>query len=319
MSTPALRLDSSRVWSFASDERRLARLAGRLLLATVLLALVFAAYYVYDHYFVRVASPLDEATQSLEDKVRQAPNDPTFRIQVAQAYLRQGRAEQGIAQYQEALKLRPDWQPALLGQADAELQRKNEAGAEAIYRQIADLNKDNELRHANTDLQEVYYRLAAFSTQAGRHDEAIQWVQEALMVDATQADALFLLGTNQEALGQVDAAAEAYRRAVSFDPGFREAFLALERVALAEGNSTEAAYAHAMGLLSAGDVVGAVDGFRGMLERSPETAEAYEGLGLAYAKQGQRDQAVDAFRAALERKPDLLLAEWSLRSLGAER
>jgi tetratricopeptide (TPR) repeat protein len=320
MNAPAIRLEtlSSRLMSVGSDEQQLARLARGLVLAVALLVAASAGYYVYDHYLVRVASPLDEATRALETQVRQAPNDPSFRIQVAQAYVRQGRTEDGIAQYHEALTLRPDWQPALLGLADAELRRHNDSAAESIYRQIADLNKDSDLRHANTDLQEVYYRLATFAAQAGRHQEAIQWANEALAVDRTSADALFLLGTSHEALGQMDDAAAAFRQAVSFDPGFREGFSALERIALARGDGGEASYAHAMALLAGGDLEGAITGLHRVLDGSPENAEAYVGLGLAYFKQGQRDAAIDAFRAALQRKPDLLLAEWSLRSLGAE-
>jgi tetratricopeptide (TPR) repeat protein len=320
MNAPAMRLDilSSRLMSVGSDEQQLARLARRLVVAVGMLVAISTGYYVYDHYFVRVPSPLDAATQALESQVRQSPNDPSFRIQVAQAYVRQGRTEDGIAQYRQALALRADWQPALLGLADAELRRHNDSAAESIYRQIADANKDNDLRHANTDLQEVYYRLSTFAAQAGRHEEAIQWANEALAVDNTAADALLMLGSSHEALGQVEEAADAYRRAVSFDPGFRDAFLALERVAVARGDTREATYAHAMAQLDGGDVDGAVTGLRGMLDGSPDNAEAYEGLGLAYFKQGRRDAAIDAFRAALERKPGLLLAEWSLRSLGAE-
>jgi tetratricopeptide (TPR) repeat protein len=321
MNAPAVHLEllSSRLMSVGSDEQQLARLARRLLLAIALLVAVSAGYYVYDHYFVRVASPLDQATRTLEDQVWQAPNDPSLRIQVAQAYVRQGRIDDGIEQYQQALALKANWQPALLGLADAEVRRHHEPAAESIYRQIADLNKDNDLRHANTDLQEVYYRLSTFAAQAGRHQEAIQWATEALAVDLTAADALFLLGTSHEALGEMDEAADAYRRAVSFDPGFGDAFSALERIALARGDRAEATYAHAMALLAGGDVEGAIAGLRRIVDGSPDNAEAYEGLGLAYAKQGQRAAAIDAFRAALDRKPGLLLAEWSLRSLGAEK
>ena len=305
--------------SLVSDEQQLRRLAIRLAIGVVLLVAAATGYYLYDHYFVRVASPLDEATRALEDQVRQSPNDPWFRVQVAQAYVRQGRVADGIEQYQEALKLHADWQPALLGMADAELQRNHDAAAESTYRRIAELNADNELRYANTDLQEVYYRLGVFASRAGRHEEAVHWAQEALQVDRTEADALFLLGSNYEALGQANEAADAFRQAVQFDPGFREAFAAVERLAAARGDPEEAAYANAMGLLAGGDVDGAQKGFLQILQTAPENAEAYQGLGLAYARQGQRDAAATAFRAALDRKPDLLLADWSLRSLGVGR
>jgi tetratricopeptide (TPR) repeat protein len=324
MTVPALHIQNvrtlpGRLAAVSGDERQLAWLASRLAVAVVLLVAVSVGYYLYDHYQVRAESPLDAAARALEDQVRQSPNDPMFRVQVAQAYQRQGRTDLAVAQYAEALRLKADWQPALLGLASADLQRGDDTGAEATYRHIAELNKDSELRYANTDLQEVYYRLGVFAERAGRHAEAAQWAREALNVDRTEADALYLLGQSQEALGQVDAAADAYRQAVSFDPGFREGFTALERVAVALGDGREAGYARAMGQLAAGDLDGALIGFHGLLDQSPQYGEAYQGLGLTYARQGQNDQAIAAFRAALDNKPGLLLAEWSLRSLGAER
>jgi tetratricopeptide (TPR) repeat protein len=308
-----------RVLAIADDERRLRRLAVRLGLSLGLLLVASAAYYTYDRYLVRVESPLDRATHGLEDQVRATPNDPLLRLQVAQAYVQQGRQEQAVSQYEEALKLRANWQPALLGMAAAELARNNTQRAETIYRQIADLNKDNELRYANVDLQEVYYRLALFASRDGRHQEAVQWAREALAVDRTQADALLLLGTSEEALGHTSAAADAYRQAVRFDPNFREGFLALERVDGVLGDQPEARYAHAMGLLAGGDPDRSLQELQGVVRDSPEYAEAYQGLGLVYARQGQREAAVQAFRTALDHNPDLLLADWSLRSLGADR
>lgn len=298
-----------------ADEARLAALAARLGVALALVLAAFVAFYVYDRYLVVVETPLDQAVRELEDQVRQSPNDAELRLQVANAYARQRRFDQAITQYNEALKLKPNWQPALLAMAATELARGNERQAEAIYRQVAEANKESEFRYASRDLGLVYYRLAAFASRDGRHAEAASWAQEALKVDRTDADALFLLAQSQEAQGDQQAAREAYRQAVWFDPNFREAFAGLARTATTLGDPTEAAYARGMELLAAGDVDGALAGFRRLTQEAPAYAEAFQGLGLAYGKRGQREEAASAFRAALERRPDLLLAQWSLRSL----
>lgn len=297
----------------------LARLAVRLAIAMVLLLVGFVGFYSYDRFMVRVDSPLDTAVRELEEAVRANPNDPVRRAQVASAYVRQGRHDQAIAQYEEALKLKENWMPALLGMATAELTRGNEARAEEIYRQVAELNRDNELRYANADMQRVYYRLGLFASKAGRHAEAAEWATEALRGNRTDADSLFLLATSEEAQGNHAAARDAYRQAVAFDPNFREGFAGLQRTASALGDQREAAYARGMELLAAGDVDGALNTFRQLAAQTPDFGEAHLGLGLAYARKGQREESQQAFRAALDRNPSLLLAQWSLRPTGPER
>ncbi|MFN8526065.1 MAG: tetratricopeptide repeat protein [Chloroflexota bacterium] len=293
----------------------LARLAGGLLAAVLIVLVGFAAYYAYDRYWVSVESPLDQATRQLEEAVKQSPNDPEARMRVAGAYVRQKEYGRAIAQYEEALKLRKDWQPALIAMAFAELARGQEGRAAELYQKVADLNAGNEFRHANRDLQIVYYRLGTFAAKAGRHSDAAGWARESLAIDRTNADALFLLATSEEVEGNQSAAADAYRLATAFDPNFREAFAGLHRIAVARGDSREAAFAHGMETLAGGDANTALTEFRRLASDSPDYGPAYLGLGLAYGKKGQREEAIGAFRAALDRDSSLLLAQWSLGSM----
>ncbi|MBI4493287.1 MAG: tetratricopeptide repeat protein [Chloroflexi bacterium] len=297
-----------------NDEARLAWLSRRLAVAVALLLVAFVGFYNYDRYLVKPESPLDQAVRSLEDAVRQSPGDIQLRVRVADAYVRQGRYPQAITQYGEALKLQENHMPALFGMAAAELLRNNEVRAEELYRQIVDLNRDNEDRYSSRDMEAAYYRLALFASKAGRHDEAAEWAREALKADRTDADVLYLLGTSEEARGNQEAARGAFRQAVSFDPNFRDGFAALGRTAAALGDSREASYARGMELLAAGDVDGALAEFQRLIAAAPDYGEAYQGLGLAYGKKGQREESIQAFRTALERNPDLFLAKWSLGS-----
>ena len=149
---PALR---RRVDELAADEARLWRLCRRFVVAGVLLLAACVAFYAYDHYWVSVESPLDQAVAALEVSVRQSPNDAEARLRVANAYARKKRYSEAVEQYQEALNLRKNWQAALLGMAVTEVERGDERRAEEIYRQVADLNRDNEFRYANPDLAVV--------------------------------------------------------------------------------------------------------------------------------------------------------------------
>ncbi len=298
-----------------ADEARVARLGRRLVLATVVLLVAFAAYYAYDRYHVTAVSPLDQAVTTLEGRVRQDPNNPDLRMQIASGYAEQGRYDLAIAQFQEVLKLREDWAPALEALAATEMERGDNAAAEQYYRKVADKFRDTQYRYASEDLQVVYYRLGVLAAKAGRHDEAASWAQEALQVDGSDADALYLLGTEQEAQGNAADARDAYRKAVSFDPRFRDGWAGLERAATTLGDTTLSAYARGMGQWASGDAAQAVATLQQLVNDAPDFAPAYEGLGLAYVKQGNADEAGRAFRAALDRDPDLALAKWTLGAM----
>jgi tetratricopeptide (TPR) repeat protein len=62
-------------------------------------------------------------------------------------------------------------------------------------------------------------------------------------------------------------------------------------------------FARAMELHQAGDLLGAIDGYKAALAVSPERADALSNLGAAYAKLGQYDDAVKQYDAALKVDP----------------
>lgn len=301
-----------------ADDLALIRLGRRLALLSVILLLVSLVYYAYDRYYISAESPLDGAVRSLEDKVRAAPNDVDLRMQVAGGYLQQKRYEQAIAQYEEVLKLRNDWMPAIFAEASAEYTRGNQARSEELFHRIADSYSTNQFRYATKELQIVYYRLGELALKDRRLDEAATWSAEALRVDSANSDALYLLAQSEEARGNAAAAKDAFLGAAGFDPNFRDAYAGLERTATTTGDNSLAAYAHGMQQYAAGDFQAMLATFQGLVANAPEFSRGYEGLGLAYAKQNKADQAIAAFRSALERDPKLMLSRWSLHSLGEE-
>ena len=129
---------SGMLQAILADDQRLARIGRRVGLLAVVLLLGLAAYYVYDRYYVTVESPVDRAVRTLEERVRASPNDLDLRMQVASGYVDQKRFDQAIAQYEEVLKLRDGWVPALFAEAGVEYARGNQARAGELYGRIAD-------------------------------------------------------------------------------------------------------------------------------------------------------------------------------------
>ena len=309
---------SGALGALLADDVRLARIGRRIALAAALLLFALAAYYIYDRYYVTVESPVDRAVRALEERVRAAPNDVDIRMQVAGGYVEQKRYNEAVAQYEEVLKLKDGWVPALFAEASVEYARGNQVRAEELYRRISDTYVDDQFRYSTKELQIVYYRLGQLALSGGRYDEAASRARESLLVDPTSGDALYLLGQGEEALGDPVTASDAYLRAASFDPNFRIAYAALERSAAAAGDGQLTEYARGMQQYASGDFEAMAATFQKLVADAPDFARGYEGLGLAYAKQNKADDAIAAFRSALERDPKLMLSRWSLHSLGVE-
>jgi protein O-GlcNAc transferase len=131
--------------------------------------------------------------------------------------------------------------------------------------------------------------------EAGRLDEAETACRGILAGDATQPDALFLLGLiahrrgrNDEAVQRINAAIKRNRR----NPLFHNA---LGLAQAARGRSTEA-----------------IAAFRETLTLAPRYADAHVNLGNALEKRGDIAAAIDCFQRAIAIEPTLAAAHFNL-------
>jgi|SRR6266508_654451 len=137
---------------------------------------------------------------------------------------------------------------------------------------------------ASAEAQEHYGVLLA---SAGRRDEAVAQLREAVRLDPVKAEAQSNLGV---ALAQVGSLAEAvthYREAIRIEP----------RDALTETNLGNA-------LSKLGEFPEAIQHFEAALRVSPNRADAHINWGAVLLKQGAFDEAIDHFREALRISPN---------------
>ncbi len=87
--------------------------------------------------------------------------------------------------------------------------------------------------------------------------------------------------------GRLDAAEPFYRKALALDPDFKEAWMNLGLVALAQGRRDEAQFCQ-----------------RRALRLDPESADAHNNLGMVHHAQGHIAEAESCFYAALRLRPD---------------
>jgi len=258
---------------------------------------------------------LDVTIKELEAAVLADPQNADARIALASVYSARGLYANAVAQFQEALTLRPEDQAALIGLGLAYL-RKGEldAALEPLLR-VAEINKDNPRRHSIEQLGTVYYSLGRIYFEKGDLEQAAAQVRESLAVRRMDADSWYLLGQVQERAGQWGEAVAAYSNAVRFVPDFVDAYRGLERSYQRQGLKGEQAYARGMIRLAESSFNEAIKDLRQAVELSPSLAVAHQGLAMAYESAGKKAEALASYRQASALDPDLMLARLGVQRL----
>jgi lipoprotein NlpI len=109
-------------------------------------------------------------------------------------------------------------------------------------------------------------------------------------------------GRMKTAVADIQAGSEAAKRQ-DFDTAIPLYTRAIDAKTLPDSVVTETLRARAGAYLGKGDFAQAVDDFNRVIERKPDDATSYWGLGTAYAEQGQPDKAIRAFDRVIEMKP----------------
>ena len=146
---------------------------------------------------------------------------------------------------------------------------------------------------ATPDDASVWARLGAYGLEAARSDEALIWLNNAVMLAPGDAASWTNLGTASLRLARPVDAVAAYRRALELDASALSA-----RVNL--GNA----------LQQVGDIDGAVAALEIARGLDPESHEVLNNLGNVYKEQGRFDDAYAAYDAARRAQPEFRPA-WS--------
>lgn len=152
---------------------------------------------------------LDEAVRQYNQALKIKPNYTIARYNLANALSRLGKVDEAIGHYREALRTDPNNASAHnnLGNALAGQQKIDEAIIH--YRRTLEIEPDNPKAHNNLG--------SALAIQ-GKFNEAIEYFRRALELKADDAEALYNLGYVFELQGRLDDAIEYYRRALQIKP-----------------------------------------------------------------------------------------------------
>jgi Tfp pilus assembly protein PilF len=144
------------------------------------------------------------------------------------------------------------------------------------------------------DTAEAQFLLGSSHSQAGEWEQAIAAYQRAIELDPDYQSAYANLGVAYYQMGQFDLAESQYQKALALNPqdgdvAYNLGALYLQRSFNEDGQANPDLVEQAIAQLEQANKL------------SPELAEPYFSLGIAYAILGRNDQAITAFETFLER------------------
>ncbi len=188
--------------------------------------------------------------------------------------------------------------------------------AEMLYRQVL----PSDARHADA----LHLRGVA-ALQLGRYDEALQLIEDAIVVKPDAAAYRLSLGQVHSAKSRLQEAVAAYRQATELAPDLADAWFGLgialqaanrqeeaieayQRLVALEPDHVEGLHNLASALELCGHLGEAVALYRRALEREPDRAATHNNLSSALYRCGQLEEAIAAGRRALALEPDSTMA-----------
>jgi len=260
---------------------------------------------------------LDWEIQNLEKALESNPDNPAMRVNLALLYLDSEQYKKAESELKTVLEEEKNYTDALYALGYLYIETEEYQKSLEPFLAIVDLNKDNPMRLINRQLEAVYYYLGIVYHELGNYQDAIDSLNEALLIDRTDADAWYLLGNVYRDQRIYNKAIDSYKQALRFVPEFKEVYQAMKICYENSGEPDLARYAQAMVDYCSGDTDKAIEQLESINARGHDYAEVYLGLGMSYERKGEIELAIAAYEYALELEPDLWLAEMKLNALGS--
>jgi tetratricopeptide (TPR) repeat protein len=194
------------------------------------------------------------------------------------ALSKKGQFDEAVRQFQEALRIKPDYPQAQIN-LGVVLSQKGEPGQAIQHLQ--------EAIRLSPNFRDGRYLLGLALVQNGQLDEAIHQFEETLRVRPDHVGAHYDLGLALGRKGQMDGAIYHLRETIRLSPDHAGAHINLG-VALSQKGETDEA----------------IRQFQEALRLTPDSAAAHYNLGAALAKRGQMEEAIRHYQEAIRLEPN---------------
>ena len=225
-----------------------------------------------------------------QDTVAKCPGNPRARTHLGFDLQKAGRLTEAIAQYEEAVRLQPDYVDAHLDLGTALLGMDRPQEAADHCREVLRLMPDD--LGARVDLGNALL-------QMGKMTEAVAEFEQVLRTKPDSVEAHNNLGNALFRQGRLAEATQHWEEAVRLKPEYSDAHQNL-----------------GMALLRAGRVAEAEAQWEQVVQLRPNYAEGHYKVGTCLTKLGKIREGIAQYEEALQLKPELVVAQndlaWSL-------
>jgi tetratricopeptide (TPR) repeat protein len=212
-----------------------------------------------------------QALELLGPALKASPGDPQLWAMQGTAYAGLGNKQNALASFQRALKVAPDYLPALKGAAQIDFDAGSAAGIPYL---------EHILRIRPADIT-AHGMLAILNFQQGNCEAAVPHFERAVSLFESRPAAMQAYASCLVKLKRFDEAAEVFRRAVASNPNDPQEYRVLASIQLMGQHPQEALSTMAR-----------------LLDANPD-AQTLELASQAYEQSHDTEKAVDALRKAI--------------------
>ena len=198
---------------------------GTVALVTALIILVGFLYLRYESE--NQSDTVERELRTLEhieevDKLNPLPN-----IVQGELHYREGDEGKAEAEFKKALRKDPTEPRALVELGTIYVQAERFEEAEELLEEVIRLRKNSGYANVDIFLAEAYYQMGVLRTEQADCERASDNFEQSVIINPTDADAKYELGSCYLVLKRYDDAVTVLRTATEFDPEFAVAHLAM--------------------------------------------------------------------------------------------
>jgi tetratricopeptide (TPR) repeat protein len=204
-----------------------------------------------------------------------------------------GKLDQAIKNFNEALRIKPNYVAALINLGVAMKKKGKITEAIEKWERVLELNPYNPSAHSN---------LGLVMAQQGKYNEAIKHFNDALQAKPNFPGVHYILGIIYDKMGNYDMAIQNYNNVIRLEP-----------------SNLDARFNLALTCTKMGRYDSAIQNYNDILQINPNHAGAINNLGMILKEQGKISEAVKKWERVLQIEPDNLRVHFNIGLAMAEQ